>query len=140
VEGANNTPMVLMLLPFLSSGFVPTKTLPTGLRWFAEYQPFTPITDLLRALLRDQPVGAAAWQTVAWCLGLALVGYLWGRAELRTREVTARRGNRPFGVHGPARRLASRLRSHARTRATGGKVEAGTCQRSARWSSCGATP
>jgi ABC-2 type transport system permease protein len=77
VEGASNTPMVLMLLPFLSSGFVPTETLPTGLRWFAEYQPFTRITDLLRALLNDQPVGAAAWQTVAWCLGLALVGYLW---------------------------------------------------------------
>jgi ABC-2 type transport system permease protein len=77
VEGASNTPMVLMLLPFLSSGFVPTETLPTGLRWFAEYQPFTAITDLLRALLHDQPVGDAAWQTVAWCLGLALGGCLW---------------------------------------------------------------
>jgi ABC-2 type transport system permease protein len=77
VEGASNTPMILMLLPFLSSGFVPTESLPTGLRWFAEYQPFTPITDLLRALLAGQPVGDAAWQAVAWCVGLTLAGYLW---------------------------------------------------------------
>jgi ABC-2 type transport system permease protein len=77
VESASNLPMVLMLLPFLGSGFVPTETLPAALRWFAEHQPFTVVMDLLRALLHDQPVGEAAWQTVAWCLGLALVGYLW---------------------------------------------------------------
>jgi ABC-2 type transport system permease protein len=77
VEGASNLPMALMLLPFLGSGFVPTETMPTGLRWFAEHQPFTPAMDLLRAHMLDQPVGDAAWQTLAWCLGLALVGYLW---------------------------------------------------------------
>jgi ABC-2 type transport system permease protein len=77
VESASNLPMVLMLLPFLGSGFVPTETMPAGLRWFAEHQPFTPAMDLLRALLLDQPVGDAAWQTLAWCLGLSLVGYLW---------------------------------------------------------------
>lgn len=77
VEGASNMPMVLMLLPFLGSGFVPTESLPPGLRWFAEHQPFTPILDTLRGLLLDQPVGAAAWQAVAWCLGLAAIGYLW---------------------------------------------------------------
>lgn len=77
VEGASNLPMVFLLLPFLGSGFVPTETMPAGLRWFAEYQPFTPVMDLLRALLHDQPVGGAAWQTIAWSLGLALAGYLW---------------------------------------------------------------
>lgn len=76
VESASNTPMILMILPFLG-GFVPTETLPSGLSWFAEHQPFTPIADLLRALLFDQPVGTAGWLTVAWCLALALVGYLW---------------------------------------------------------------
>ena len=77
VEGASNMPMVLMLLPFMGSGFVPTESLPTGLRWFAEHQPFTPIMDLLRALLVGQPVGDAGWQAVAWCIGLGLLGYLW---------------------------------------------------------------
>jgi ABC-2 type transport system permease protein len=77
VESASNLPMVLMLLPFLGSGFVPTASLPTGLRWFAEHQPFTPAMDLLRALLHDQPAGGAVWRTVAWCLGLSLLGYLW---------------------------------------------------------------
>lgn len=77
VESASNLPMVLMLLPFMGSGFVPTASLPTGLRWFAEHQPFTPVMDLLRALLHDQPVGDAAWQTVAWCVGLTVVGYVW---------------------------------------------------------------
>lgn len=77
VEGASNLPMIFLLLPFLGSGFVPTETMPAGLRWFAEHQPFTPVIDLLRALMHDQPVGSAAWQTVAWSLGLALVGYIW---------------------------------------------------------------
>ena len=43
VEAASNLPMPLMLLPFLGSGFVPTESMPTGVRWFAEYQPFTPV-------------------------------------------------------------------------------------------------
>jgi ABC-2 type transport system permease protein len=77
VESASNLPMVLMLLPFLGSGFVPTETLPGALRAFAEHQPFTPVTDLLRALLLGQAIGDAAWRTLAWCVGLTLVGYLW---------------------------------------------------------------
>jgi ABC-2 type transport system permease protein len=51
VETASNLPMPLVFLPFLGSGFVPTDSMPTGLRWFAEYQPFTPITETLRGLL-----------------------------------------------------------------------------------------
>ena len=59
VETASNTPMVLTLLPFLGSGFVPTATLPAGLRQFARYQPFTPVTDTLRGLLTGTPIGTA---------------------------------------------------------------------------------
>ena len=73
VEAASNLPMFLMLLPFLGSGFVPTGSMPTGLRWFAEYQPFTPVTETLRGLLSGGPVGSHAIVSVAWCVGIALV-------------------------------------------------------------------
>ncbi len=77
VETASNTPMILMLLPFLGSGFVPTASLPAGLRWFAEYQPFTPVNETLRGLLTGTPVGNHGIVAVAWCVGIALVSYLW---------------------------------------------------------------
>ena len=51
VEAASNLPMPLILLPFLSSGFVPVESMPAGLRWFAEWQPFTPFIETLRGLL-----------------------------------------------------------------------------------------
>ena len=57
VESASNLPMPLVLLPFLGSGFVPTDSMPTGLRWFAEYQPFTPVIETLRGLLMGTPIG-----------------------------------------------------------------------------------
>ena len=50
--------MILFLLPFLGSGFVPTDSMPAGLRWFADNQPFTPITDTFRSLLSGEHVGA----------------------------------------------------------------------------------
>lgn len=77
VESASNAPMPLMLLPFLGSGFVPTDSMPAGLRWFAEYQPFTPVIETLRGLLLGAPVGDSAIQAVAWCAGISLVCYLW---------------------------------------------------------------
>jgi ABC-2 type transport system permease protein len=77
VETASNTPMFLTLLPFLSSGFVPTATMPAGLRQFAEYQPFTPVTQAVRALLSGGPVGGNAVAAVAWSVGIAVVSYLW---------------------------------------------------------------
>lgn len=77
VEGASNLPMPLILLPFLGSGFVPTEGMPVGLRWFAEYQPFTPIIDTLRGLLFGEVIGNNGVIAVAWCVGLGLVGYLW---------------------------------------------------------------
>ena len=60
VETASNTPMFLTLLPFLGSGFVPTASMPAGLRQFATYQPFTPVTETLRGLLTGTHIGANA--------------------------------------------------------------------------------
>ncbi len=77
VETASNTPMILILLPFFGSGFVATATMPAGLRQFAEYQPFTPVTDTVRGLLTGAPVGHHAIAAIAWSLGIAAVSYLW---------------------------------------------------------------
>ncbi|MHB8669540.1 MAG: ABC transporter permease [Acidimicrobiales bacterium] len=81
VEAASNTPMFLMLLPFLGSGFVPTASMPAGLRQFATYQPFTSFTDTLRALLIGGPIGGHAAVAGAWSAGIALAGYLWAVAR-----------------------------------------------------------
>jgi ABC-2 type transport system permease protein len=79
VETASNLPIFLVLLPFLGSGFVPTDSMPAGLRWFAEYQPFTPIIETLRGLLLGTPTGSSALLAVAWSAGTAVLGYLWAR-------------------------------------------------------------
>jgi ABC-2 type transport system permease protein len=79
VETASNTPMFLVLLPFLGSGFVPTDSLPTGLRWFAEYQPFTPVIETLRGLLLGSSIGDNAALSLAWSAAIAVGGYLWAR-------------------------------------------------------------
>jgi ABC-2 type transport system permease protein len=78
-ETASNTPMPLMFLPFLSSGFVPTDSMPAGLRWFAEYQPFTPMIDTLRAWMSGSDAGSDAWLAIGWCVLIAVVCYLWAR-------------------------------------------------------------
>jgi ABC-2 type transport system permease protein len=83
VEAASNLPMMLILLPFLGSGFVPTHSMPAGLRWFAEYQPFTPVTETLRGLLLGGPIGDDAIIAIAWCAGLALLAYLWAKKLFR---------------------------------------------------------
>lgn len=80
VETASNTPMFLTLLPFLSSGFVTIASMPAGLRQFAQYQPFTPVTDALRGLLfGGAPVAPNAVRAAAWSVGIALLSYLWAR-------------------------------------------------------------
>ncbi len=79
VEGASSLPTPLVFLPFLGSGFVPTDSMPTWLRWFAEYQPFTPVIETLRGLLLGTPIGNNAVIALAWCAGIALAGYLWAK-------------------------------------------------------------
>jgi ABC-2 type transport system permease protein len=79
VETASNTPMFLTLLPFLGSGFVPTSTMPAGLRQFATYQPFTPVTETVRGLLTGTPIGWNAAGAIAWSVGIAVAAYLWAR-------------------------------------------------------------
>jgi len=79
VETASNSPLILMLLPFLSSGFVPTDSMPAGLAWIAEHQPCTPIIDALRACLEGSAPGAAGWWAVGWCVLITLASYLWAR-------------------------------------------------------------
>lgn len=79
VETASNTPLFLVLLPFVSSGFVPTDAMPAGLRQFAEHQPFTPMIDTLRALVEGSPPGSDLWLAVAWCAVISLIGFLWSR-------------------------------------------------------------
>ena len=79
VETASNLPMPLVFLPFLGSGFVPTDSMPVGLRCFAEHQPFTPAIETVRGLLLGTPIGNNAATAVAWCAAITLVGYVWAR-------------------------------------------------------------
>jgi len=79
VETASNLPMFLILLPFLSSGFVPANSMPDGLSWFAQNQPFTPIIETLRGLLLGTPIGNSGILAVGWCVAISVVGYLWSR-------------------------------------------------------------
>lgn len=79
VETASNTPLFLMILPFISSAFVPTDAMPVGLRQFAEYQPFTPMINSLRALVTGTPAGSDLWLAIGWCAVIALLGYVWSR-------------------------------------------------------------
>jgi ABC-2 type transport system permease protein len=81
VESASNTPMFLVLLPFLSSGFAPTESMPPAVQWFAAHQPFTPFIDTVRGLLAGAPVGRSAIATTLWCAAIALGSYLWARAS-----------------------------------------------------------
>jgi ABC-2 type transport system permease protein len=85
VESAGLATVPLIMLPFLSSAFVPADTMRTGVRQFAEYQPFTPIIETLRGLLNGTPSAGDAIAALAWCIGIAVVGYLWALATFRRR-------------------------------------------------------
>jgi ABC-2 type transport system permease protein len=79
--GANSLSLIIQLiLPLTSSAFVPVASMAGWARWFAEHQPFTPIVDTLRGLLLGTPVDNSAPLAVAWCVVLALLGYLWAQA------------------------------------------------------------
>ncbi len=85
VDGASAFSYPLIFLPFISSAFVPTDTMPRPVAWFAEYQPVTPIVDTIRALFAGQPVGADIWIALAWMLGILLVGYVFAMLRYRRR-------------------------------------------------------
>jgi ABC-2 type transport system permease protein len=87
VEAASNLPLPLVLLPFFGSGFVPTSSMPDGVRWFAENQPFTAFIETLRGLLMGTPTGNAGLLTIAWCIGIGLGGYLWALALYNRNSV-----------------------------------------------------
>ncbi|MEV6660861.1 ABC transporter permease [Nocardia fluminea] len=82
-ESASNAPFPIVLLPFLGSGLVATDTMPVGMRQFAEYQPFTPITETLRGLLMGTEIGANGWVSLVWCAAIAGGGFLWSKSIFR---------------------------------------------------------
>ncbi len=76
MEGASAFSYPLLFLPFLSSAFVPTSTMPSVVRVFAENQPVTSIVNTIRALLSSQPVDNDIWIALAWCVGITVAAYL----------------------------------------------------------------
>jgi len=75
VDGASAFSYPLIFLPFISSAFVPTATMPGPVRAFAEHQPVTSIVNTIRALFAQQPVGTGIWIALAWCIGILTVAY-----------------------------------------------------------------
>ena len=76
MDGAGAFAYPLIFLPFISSAFVPTETMPGPVRFFAEYQPVTSIVDALRDLLAGRPASSDIWIALAWCVGILLIGYV----------------------------------------------------------------
>ncbi|MER6635774.1 ABC transporter permease [Streptomyces microflavus] len=79
-EAAGNMAMPLILLPLISSAFIPAATMPGWFRPIAEYQPFTPAIETLRGLLLGTEIGHNGWLAIAWCLALTVLGYLWTKS------------------------------------------------------------
>jgi ABC-2 type transport system permease protein len=85
IEGASAFSYPLIFLPFLSSAFVPTDTMPGPVRWFAENQPVTSIVNTIRNLFAGEPVGSDIWTALAWCVGILVVAYGLAMATYRRR-------------------------------------------------------
>jgi len=85
VDGAGAFSYPLIFLPFISSAFVPTESMPSIVRAFAENQPVTPIVDAIRALLSGQPVGNDIWGALVWCVGIMLVAYIFAMRAYKNR-------------------------------------------------------
>ncbi|ACZ91492.1 ABC transporter permease [Streptosporangium roseum] len=85
VDGASAFSYPLIFLPFLSSAFVPTDTMPGPVRAFAEHQPVTSIVNAIRDLFAQQPVGTDIWIALAWCVGLLIVAYIFAMNTYRRR-------------------------------------------------------
>ncbi|MEW5632757.1 ABC transporter permease, partial [Streptomyces hydrogenans] len=79
-EAASNNALPLVVLPLISSAFVPIDAMPGWFQPIAEYQPFTPAIETLRGLLLGTGIGHNGWLAVAWCLGLTVLGYFWSKA------------------------------------------------------------
>ncbi|MBO0820301.1 MAG: ABC transporter permease [Nocardiopsaceae bacterium] len=86
VASASNGPFPLILLPLVGSGIVPTATMPAGLRYFAEYQPFSPMINTLRGLLLGTPIGWNWLIALTWCAGLGLFGLAWSISVFNRRD------------------------------------------------------
>jgi len=84
-ESAGFASVPLIMLPFLSSAIVPAGKMGPGIRQFAEYQPFTPIIETLRGLFNGTPSTGYTITTLAWCAGIAIVGYVWARVKFSKR-------------------------------------------------------
>jgi len=85
VDGASAFSYPLIFLPFISSAFVPTDTMPAPVAWFAENQPVTPIVNTIRDLFAQQPVGDDIWIDLAWCVGILVVAYFGAMAIYRRK-------------------------------------------------------
>ncbi|MBU3870998.1 ABC transporter permease [Streptomyces sp. 4503] len=85
VEGAGAFAYPLIFLPFVSSAFVRTKTMPGPVRWFAEHQPVTSIVNTIRNLFAQQPVGDDIWTALAWCVSILVVAYIFAMAAYRRK-------------------------------------------------------
>ncbi|MFK0204098.1 ABC transporter permease, partial [Streptomyces lavendulae] len=83
-EAAGNNAMPLILLPLISSAFVPLDSMPGWFQPIAEYQPFTPAIETLRGLLLGTDIGNNWWIALAWCLGLTALGYRWSKAQFNS--------------------------------------------------------
>jgi ABC-2 type transport system permease protein len=86
VDGAGGFSYPLIFLPFISSAFVPTDTMPGPVRWFAENQPVTSIVNTLQNLFAQEPVGSDIWVALAWCLGILAVAYVAANGIYRRRN------------------------------------------------------
>jgi ABC-2 type transport system permease protein len=80
-EAAGNSAQPLILLPLISSAFIPADTMPGWFQPIAEYQPFTPAIETLRGLLLGTEIGNNGWIAIAWCVGLTVLGYRWSTAS-----------------------------------------------------------
>jgi ABC-2 type transport system permease protein len=85
VEGASAFSYPLIFLPFLSSAFAPTDTMPGPVRWFAENQPVTSIVNTIRSIFAGQPVGTDIWIALAWCVGILVVAVVVARVVYRRK-------------------------------------------------------
>ena len=85
VDGASAIAYPIHLLPLISSAFVPTRSMPSGVRAFAEHQPVTSIVETIRALLSNKPVGNEIWVALAWCVGIILVAYVFAMSVYKKR-------------------------------------------------------